>query len=267
MLPKAELQRLAACEKVALGALEKDYILTEALNHLYLADKFKELLVFKGGTALRKIYYPDWRYSEDIDFTLKRDMSVDELNGHLGTWYQYILESTGISLSNDTLHKPDGYARVRVQFVGPLGYPGKVFMDLTFDEPLYLEPVNLPLITKPFPLVSHPVQTYPLEELLAEKMRSLIERCKSRDYYDVWRMFKEHKEELNLELLTDVLARKLEHKGIALESVDNFFPDDMKLVEAYWSKDLGYQITNLPDIGQAFTELRSYLDDIVSAFS
>jgi predicted nucleotidyltransferase component of viral defense system len=264
MLSKAELQRLASREKVALGVLEKDYVLTEALNHLYLATGFKDLMVFKGGTALRKIYYPDWRYSEDLDFTLKSDMAREELNNYLNSWYQSILESAGISLSNDTLHKPDGYARVRVQFIGPLNYPGKIFMDLTFDEPLCLEPVYCPLITNPFPLESHLVLTHPLEELIAEKIRSLIERGKSRDYYDVWKMFKEHKADINMELLADVFSKKLKHKKIILKSVDDFFPPDIKLVEAYWSKELGHQLKNAPDISNVFQELRSYLDDFVN---
>ena len=63
MLSRIELQRLASREKIALGVLEKDYILTQVLNHLELVPALKDLLVFKGGTALRKVYFRDWRYS------------------------------------------------------------------------------------------------------------------------------------------------------------------------------------------------------------
>lgn len=69
MLSRAELQRLANREKVALGILEKDYVLTEVLKALSQVSRLNEVLIFKGGTALRKVYFPHWRYSEDLDFT------------------------------------------------------------------------------------------------------------------------------------------------------------------------------------------------------
>jgi predicted nucleotidyltransferase component of viral defense system len=71
MISKSDLRRLAKREKVALGTLEKDYVLTEVLKALSLVPTLNELLVFKGGTALRKIYFTHWRYSEDLDFTVK----------------------------------------------------------------------------------------------------------------------------------------------------------------------------------------------------
>jgi predicted nucleotidyltransferase component of viral defense system len=39
----------------------------------YLAKdiEFKEKLIFRGGTALKKIYFPDYRFSEDLDFLIE----------------------------------------------------------------------------------------------------------------------------------------------------------------------------------------------------
>jgi predicted nucleotidyltransferase component of viral defense system len=263
VLSRAELQRLAYREKVALGVLEKDYVLTEILNHLYLVNDFKDLMVFKGGTALRKIYYPDWRYSEDLDFTVKRDMPIGDLKQYLNSWHRYIEESTSIRLITDTLHKPNGYARIRLQFTGPLDYSGRVFMDLTFDEPLCLEPASTLLITNPFSLESHPVPVYPLEEILAEKMRSLIERGKSRDYYDVWRILEQHRSEINIKLLADVFSKKLRHKNITVKSINDFFPDDINLIKGYWEQELGHQLKDLPPLEEVLQQLRIQLQVII----
>ena len=90
MISKADLQRLANREKIALGVLEKDYVLTEVLKALSQVPALSELLVFKGGTALRKVYFPDWRYSEDLDFTVKSDMNKEELRQELDKWYQQV---------------------------------------------------------------------------------------------------------------------------------------------------------------------------------
>lgn len=76
VISRAELQRLANREKVALGMLEKDYVLTEVLKALSQVPELSELFIFKGGTALRKVYFPGWRYSEDLDFTVSRGIKI-----------------------------------------------------------------------------------------------------------------------------------------------------------------------------------------------
>lgn len=132
MLSKAELQRLAKRNEVALGVLEKDYVLTEVLKALSQMPMLNSILVFKGGTALRKAYFSDWRYSEDLDFTVRQDMAKEELRQTLEAWHAQVQQTSQIQLTTKMLHKPDGYARVRIQFLGPLAYPGMIYMDLSF---------------------------------------------------------------------------------------------------------------------------------------
>ena len=150
MISRAELQRQANRAKIGLGTLEKDYVLTEVLKALSQVPSLHELLVFKGGTALRKVYFTHWRYSEDLDFTVKHDMQEAELQQELDKWYLQVEQVSQIRLTTKMLHKPDGYARVRTQFIGPLSYPGMIFMDLSFDEPLILTPVERKVLAMPF---------------------------------------------------------------------------------------------------------------------
>jgi predicted nucleotidyltransferase component of viral defense system len=264
MISRADLQRLAKREKLALGTLEKDYIITEVLKVLSQVPTLSEILVFKGGTALRKVYFQDWRYSEDLDFTVKHDMGKEQLRQALDEWYQWVNLVSQVQLTIRMIHKPDGYARVRTQFVGPLSYPGMIFMDLSFDEPLCLEPVLKNILAAPFQHGEQKVLTYPLEELLAEKIRSLKERGKSRDYYDVWRLLREHTASLNLELLGTVLLKKLSHKGLVITNVRDFFSQDKNVLNRYWEKDLGQQIIPLPSLEKVLEELQELLDKLVA---
>lgn len=78
MIQPAEIARLA--HRLGLGdkTIEKDYALTWtllAIAHSPLRDH----LAFKGGTALKKAYVPEYRFSEDLDFTLLGEISNDEL--------------------------------------------------------------------------------------------------------------------------------------------------------------------------------------------
>jgi len=264
MISRSELQRLANREKVALGTLEKDYVITEVLKALSLVPALSELLVFKGGTALRKVYFADWRYSEDLDFTVKHDMKKEELRQELDKWYQQVGLDSQIQLTTKMLHKPDGYARVRTQFVGPLSYPAMIFMDLSFDEPLCLEPDCRKVLAAPFSSEEQKVLAYPLEELLAEKMRSLLERGKSRDYYDAWRLLKEKSSSLDLEILGTVLVKKIAHKGLSITGMADLLPQDTKVLKRYWEKDLGQQIIPLPSLEEVIEELQDMLDKLVA---
>jgi len=110
MLSRAELQRLANREKVALGILEKDYVLTELLKALSQLPDLNETLIFRGGTALRKVYFLNWRYSEDLDFTVRHDIAKEELRRTLEIWYRQTEQASQIRLTTKMLHKPNGYA-------------------------------------------------------------------------------------------------------------------------------------------------------------
>ena len=264
MITRADLQRLANREKLALGTLEKDYILTEVLKALSRVQVLSQLLVFKGGTALRKVYFSDWRYSEDLDFTARHDIPKEELTEYLEKWYEEVEQSSQIQLVTKMLHKPNGYARIRTQFIGPLSYPGMIFMDLSFDEPLSLEPENRRILTNPFADSEQKVLVYPMEELLAEKMRSLLERGKSRDYYDVWRILKEHSSNLDLKAMSSVLDKKIIHKGLTLHNINDFLPTDINGLRQYWEKDLEQQIPSLPSLDDVLKELKAMLDELIA---
>ena len=48
--------------------VEQDLLLTRALIEIFSDDDLREMLAFRGGTALHKLYLqPPRRYSEDID--------------------------------------------------------------------------------------------------------------------------------------------------------------------------------------------------------
>lgn len=58
--------------------LEKDYALGYLLSGMAQTPALHDLLVLKGGTALRKFYFDDYRFSEDLDFSaVKRPTDID----------------------------------------------------------------------------------------------------------------------------------------------------------------------------------------------
>jgi len=75
-----ELRRRARKTGFNVATMEKDYALTWLLSGIYWEEsKLRDILIFKGGTAIRKIYFPEWRLSEDLDFTVMQEINPSVL--------------------------------------------------------------------------------------------------------------------------------------------------------------------------------------------
>ena len=58
--------------------LERDYLLSWILVGVSQMPALGDALVFKGGTALKKCYFGDYRFSEDLDFSGLDDVPTDD---------------------------------------------------------------------------------------------------------------------------------------------------------------------------------------------
>ena len=79
MIRDAEIRRIAGAAGVEPRIVELDYALGWALRGIASHEYLTERLVFKGGTCLRKCYFPDYRFSEDLDFTATQRFGWKEL--------------------------------------------------------------------------------------------------------------------------------------------------------------------------------------------
>ena len=83
MIPARTLRRIAVERKLGLDLIEKDYALGWVLKGITTTSA-GDKLVFKGGTALSKLYYPlEWRISEDLDFTVINNADMEILWSNL----------------------------------------------------------------------------------------------------------------------------------------------------------------------------------------
>ena len=58
--------------------LERDYAQSYVLLGIASRPELRDSLVFKGGTALRKVHLPGYRFSEDLDSTARSLPSFEE---------------------------------------------------------------------------------------------------------------------------------------------------------------------------------------------
>jgi len=89
------------------------------------------------------------------------------------------------------------------------------------------------------------VPCYSIEEVVAEKMRSIIQRSYSapRDFYDIWYLSK-HFPELAYKPIDNAFHKKLAFKGHVFTGIDQLInPENDKPLSAAWKNSLAHQIT------------------------
>lgn len=92
MIGFAELRRTSRKWKIPEQAVEKDYVQGWVLKGVYTDEILKDSLVLKGGTALRKTYFPGYRFSEDLDFTGVKPLNLESLRERLDFFTPAITE-------------------------------------------------------------------------------------------------------------------------------------------------------------------------------
>lgn len=70
MIQKNEIMQHANKLNLNPNTIEKDYALNWLLAGIGSNPQLKISWVFKGGTCLKKCYFKNYRFSEDLDFTM-----------------------------------------------------------------------------------------------------------------------------------------------------------------------------------------------------
>ncbi len=259
MLSKDDIMRMAGQKRLNPSAISKDYALGWLLFGISKSS-IGNNLVFKGGTALSKVYFPEgWRLSEDLDFTLIGDIDPKTLEKALKEEVPKIVkDAIGMDVVlKDRPHSNVGYLASRFQYDGPLG-KDTIKIEITSEK------VTGETHTEKMPkILDYPafdVRVYSLDEILAEKMRAIIQRAKIRDYYDVWKLLKTQR--FDREKVKTLFLEKCKSKDINFRGVDQFFPDGIvKTLEPYLETGLTrLSSEKIPSLGDMMIELKKLLE-------
>jgi predicted nucleotidyltransferase component of viral defense system len=270
MISADTIRTIAANNSIHPGVIEKDYVLSKTLMALAAIPEFPESLVFKGGTALKKCYYPNWRYSEDLDFTARHKLDPSQIQDMFRQTVEAVSSTFGLPLrvieysqypkTGDKLTS----AQLKLGYDGPLrkasGQKNNIRVDIAFDEKI-VSSSNSRLVHRDYTDdIDARLSVYSLEEIVAEKLRSILQRGKSRDYYDVWILLKRYKKDIVIDGTLDILKKKCEFKGITFPVVEDFFtPDRVNEAAPFWERGLAHQVDNLPTFESVLLELRELL--------
>jgi predicted nucleotidyltransferase component of viral defense system len=246
------------------AVLERDYCLAWFLVALSMTP-LRDRLAFKGGTALKRCYFGDYRFSEDLDFTLATETSLDEIRRELDLVFAEARRATGavFRFAREDRRTHENSHTFYLGYEGPLPAPAggrEVKVDITIRERLvfplkdltvlrgYKEYADLPDDAK--------IRVYSLGEITAEKVVALMDRARNepRDLYDVWYLAAGgHVDFANL---VGAVTQKWDFRGKKLADVRAEFVAKEPRYKKLWSPRLSGQMVDLPEFNKVYRAVR-----------
>lgn len=284
MILKKEIERLAEQQGVAKSTIDKDWVLGHFIDAIFSVDECRKHLIFKGGTCLRKCYFPDYRFSEDLDFTSTNlDFILDKKL--LTKITNLVTERTEIPLHIHEIKAmrhndmPMGF-QAFVKFWGadhtknqalptPDRWSSSIKIEITLFERMLISPedknVNHPY-SDTLTQAANSIPCYHLNEMLSEKLRALIQRSYSapRDFYDIWYL-NHHLENIDWPTIVNAFHEKMFFKNLIFTGIDQMINEENeKHLKASWHNSLSHQISPslLPDYTTVKNELLLLLQSL-----
>ncbi len=252
--------------RIPEAVLERDYCLAWFLATL-AQSPLKQVLAFKGGTALRRCYFGDYRVSEDLDFTLLEQIELGEILRHLETLYRQIRDASGIEFAFDRLDR-HGHANSHtfyLRYSGPLPAQNSVKVDITIAERI-TQPCEERLVLRSYPEFAdvpegRRIIVYTLFEIAVEKIVALSDaaRTEPRDLYDLWYLTSEG--EVDPLLLHGRIREKLQFRNKPFAGIQEAVSAKESRLRTLWTGRLADQMSTLPEFDGVFRSVRRKLRD------
>ena len=250
----------AGGRRIPEAVIERDYVLAWFLTGL-AGHPLREVLAFKGGTALRRCWFEDYRFSEDLDFTLTRAIALEDILTGLNEIFVSVEAACGLRIAFDRedRHGHQNSHTFYLRYQGPLPAPNDVKVDITINEVLC------------FPLQDRPIQriydkfddlpegptlrVYAIEEIVVEKLLALSDRARNepRDLYDLWYLF--DSTDLHIAEMRAELDAKLALRQRIVAGMEQAIAAKEDRLRRLWAARLAHQMSHLPPFDDVFREV------------
>lgn len=281
---RLKIQDEASLKKVPVHVIEKDYALSYVLAGLAKQNELSNSLIFKGGTALKKIFFGDYRFSEDLDFSVINAPKEKHLENALDnaiSLTKELLNNFGafdIQLKRNPERAPHPKGQdafnILIKFPWQPTHLCRIKVEITHDEPVILSPVYKPILHGYEEQIDCAVACYHIEEIVAEKLRALLQthkkliargwnRPRARDYYDLWCILKNYSSAVENARLLEMLDKKCKLRDVSYQNIEDFFTTELvKEAQLHWQATLGVLVKDLPECGLVLDETRSLISKL-----
>ena len=218
------------------GLFNKEYMEKNYFQDFFLFYLFKRTnkFVFKGGTALYKIYGLP-RFSEDLDFSITEDINLEEA--------EKIIEETAKNSNYfkiKSVKKMKDSLLIKISCVGILTKYNTLRVDINFKNKLLRGFDIKNYISDYIDINPFSLRVLKIEEIIAEKIHAILNRDNAKDLYDLFFLLRIAKFDKEL------VEEKLELFGMKLEK--KLLEKNISNLKGAWEKELrAFVLDELPD--------------------
>ncbi len=258
MISILEIKEKAVHDGVPISTIERDY----AQDYL-LSALVKINMALKGGTAIRKLYIENYRFSDDLDFTMCENIEASTLKRKIRKAVFEARKESGINFSNRVkFEESKSGIRATVSFSvvhRSNNMPITIKIDITFAprEKILLGTVKRKLIHSYSDRLSVFIESYTLMEILSEKLRALFERTRPRDLYDIY-YFRRY---LYKEGFNRLFNEKCRLKDV-VPNIQSVKERKLNFKNA-WENSLHNQFKSLPEFEEAYVGVINAMEKIL----
>lgn len=248
MITLEELNVIKEKRKTNLYYEEKEYLQYIFLNAL---SHHAEDFIFKGGTCLRLCFGLE-RASEDLDFST--NLSINEIKEVVrSSLKDFSLLNINYKIYAEKEYQ--GNLRMEMRFEGPLflgqlSSTNTLKIDFNHGKVYYKKAAVISKLFSDIPIFTLLVMEE--KEILAEKIRTLINRAEPRDLYDLWMLLKK-----GGKIDKNFLSLKLKEEGSEISALR--FPSKEE-----YERDLKNLLSYLPSYEQVKKEVEEKLKFILT---
>ncbi len=254
MIDSTEIEQKSKEFEIHTSNVQRDYVFGWMIFGIFTVSTLKDILFLKGGNALRKGYFSNTRFSSDLDFGMPGDIDSNVLLTEINKVCDLIQEKAGISFVKENNKIEEKFVatdvpitnlrvyEVRVYFKDFYGKADhikiKISMDITrFDNVLL--PIQKVALIHPYSdtaTVACEIRCMKLEEIIATKLKCLLQREHAPDLFDYVYTIKFlggnlNREEVVRTFIQKTIFRKNPHvvKDILLKMPFAFFKESWKV--------------------------------------
>ena len=219
------------------------------------------MLAFKGVTALRRCGFENYRYSEDLDFTLTRPIILEDILAGLIEIFAAVEAACGLRIAFDRedRHSHQNSHTFYLRYQGPLPAANDVKVDITITEflcfPLQERPIHRTYDGFDDLPEGPTVKVYAIKEIVVEKLLALSDRARNepRDLYDLWYLF--GSTDLRVAEMRAELDTKLALRQRVVAGMEQAIAAKEDRLRRLWTARLAHQMNQLPPFDDVFREV------------
>jgi len=148
-------------------------------------------------------------------------------------------------------------------------------VEITMSELVVMPLIERKLIHGYGEIIDSSVLAYSLEEIIAEKLRAILQfskklhehswaRSRTRDYYDLCNIFISFDSEINYSVIKEVLEKKCAIKYISFSGIEDFFqPITINEVHKTWAQWIRLLVIEMPKVDLVLSVIRQKLEKIL----